>query len=55
MILFSEEEKKYLIDTPIGPYICYESKTPTKILEKLKKKNDASLEMVGDPIIVFEK
>ena len=55
MILFSEEERKYLIDPPHGPYICHESKTPPEILKVLKRKNEFSLEMVGDPIVVFKK
>lgn len=55
MVFFSEEEEKYLIDPPKGPYICYESKTPVDVLKTLKQKNKAAIDLVGEPIIVFEK
>lgn len=55
MILFSDEEEKYLKYPSKGLPVCYESKTPPEILKHLKKTNDFSIEMVGEPIIVFEK
>ena len=52
---FTDEEEKYLIDPPKGPYICNESKTPPEILKILKLKNKEYYDMVGCNIIVFEK
>jgi hypothetical protein len=55
IFFFTEEEEKYLIAPPRGPYICSESKTPAEILKKLKLINKEYNDMVGCDIIVFEK
>ena len=55
MILFSDEEEKYLKYPAKGLPVCYESKTPPEILKVLKRKNAAYYDMVGCDFIVFEK
>ena len=55
MFSFSEEEMRYLVSPKMGPYICYESKTPPGILKSLKRLAKQYFDMVGADIIVFKK
>ena len=55
MILFSEEEEKYLKYPPKGRPVCYEKQTPPEILKVLKRKNNSYLEMVGCDFIIFKR
>jgi hypothetical protein len=55
MIVFSDEEEKYLKYPSKGLPICDELKTPVDVLKTLKQKNKFAVDLVGYPIVIFEK
>jgi hypothetical protein len=55
MMVFTQEEEKYLLEPARGPYICHKSQTPSKVLDSLVKKDNYYFTLVGMHIIDFQE
>ena len=55
IMVFTQEEEKYLLEPTIGPYICHKSQTPSKVLNSLVKKDNYYFAFEGIHIIDFQE